>query len=149
MIHRLALLLGGAGAAGVLALAFAMGGTTSPLAKTADAFVPVANDLSTQQPADTTGSPGVGNTDTAKKDVHTVYVLPTPHPPKVHHGGATANSPQPTNKPRHPRADNGASQGGNEPTDDQTGGTGSSDETGGGGHPNGGSSGDGADQGGD
>ena len=147
MIHRLALLLGGAGAAGVLAIAFAMGGTASPLAKAADAFVPAANDLPTPQSdlptpqsADTTGGLGTGTADKPKKDVQTVYVLPTPHPPTVHRGGGTANDPQPTDKPRHPRDDNGGGQAGNEPPDDQAGG---------GDHHDGGSNGDGAEPGDD
>ena len=135
MIHRLALLLGGAGAAGVLALAFAMGGSGSPPAQAADAFVPVGNDLPTPQSdlptpqsADTTGGLGAGTTDEPKKDVQTVYVLPTPHAPTVHRGGGTANDPQPTDKPHHPRDNNGGGQAGNEPPDDQTGDNSGSDD---------------------
>ena len=138
MIHRLALLLGGAAALGVLAFALTMGSSGAPLPNpanaAADALVPVANDLSAPQ---ATGSP-----DKPKKDVQTIYVRPT-HTPAVHHGGGTASAPQPTDKPRHPRTDNGGSQGDNGGS--QTGGSQAGDD----GHHSGGSNGDGAESGDD
>lgn len=88
MIHRLALLMGGTGAAGVLALALALGGFGAPLSNTADGFVPVANDAlgggqlaadaPTDQPTMTTSLGGGGPHETPKKVIDTVYVLPPP-----------------------------------------------------------------------
>lgn len=126
MIHRLALLMGGTGAAGVLALALAMGGFGAPLPNTADAFVPVANNAlaggqlpvpaPTDQPTAATSLGGGGPQETPRKVVDTVYVAPAP---AVHSGRPATDANQSAD---HPRDDNnGDNNGGNQAGDDQNG----------------------------
>lgn len=123
MIHRLALLMGGAGAAGVLALALSLNGSASP---TTDAFVPVANDVTaTDQLAQAATDPQAQVTDpstdqtapSVKKQVDTIYVLPAPKPRRNN---------QPSDTPRPPRNDGGGTVAGDDgqgnSADDQAGG---------------------------
>ncbi len=131
MIHRLALLMGGTGAAGVLALALALGGFGAPLPNTPDAFAPVANDAlgggqlaadaPTDQPTMTTSLGGGGPQETPKKVIDTVYVLPAPA--VVHSGKPATDANKPADTPREPRDDNngGNNNGGNQAGDDQNG----------------------------
>jgi hypothetical protein len=118
--------MGGTGAAGVLAVALAIGGFGTSLSSNADAFVPVANDAlagglradaPTDQPTMTTSLGGGAPQDGTKKVIDTVYVLPAPGP--VVHGGQPANDAnQPADEPRDPGDDN---NGGNQAGDDQAG----------------------------
>ena len=124
MIHRFALLLGGTGAAGVLALALALGGFGAPLSNSPDAFVPMANDalgggvlpadVPTDQPTMNTSRAGGAPQDGPRKVIDTVYVLPAP---AGDHAGKPANdADQPADPPREPSDDN---NGGNQAGDDQ------------------------------
>lgn len=122
MIRRLALVLGGAGAAGVFALAVSLGGanTTPP---TSDALVPVANNMSAADqsgvvPAATDQPIAV----TPKKIVDKVYVQPSGHKPAVHQptvhqptthsGGGAANNPPSSNGGNHAGDDQPSHHGG-------------------------------------
>lgn len=129
MIHRLALLMGGTGAAGVLAVALALGGFGSPLSNSPDAFLPVSNSAlaggqraaqaPTDQPTMTTSLGGGAPQDAPKKVIDTVYVMPAP---AVVHSGKPA-SHQPADKPRNAGdgTNAGDDNGGNQAGDDQTG----------------------------
>jgi hypothetical protein len=97
--------MGGTGAAGVIALALALGGFGAPLPSTPDAFVPVANDglaggqvteaAPTDQPAATTTDLGGGSPqETTHKVIDTVYVLPPPATPTVHTGKPAGDNGQ-------------------------------------------------------
>jgi hypothetical protein len=121
VIHRLALLMGGAGAAGVLALALSLGGSAPP---TTDAFVPVANDvtsgdqLALAPPADTPAQeadPGADQTaPSVKKQVDTIYVLPAPKPDVTHTNKPSGGKDsQPSDTPRPARNDGGGNGGDN------------------------------------
>ncbi|MEO8625267.1 MAG: hypothetical protein ABI452_01070 [Candidatus Limnocylindrales bacterium] len=80
MVHRLAILLGGVGAAGVLALAMNLGGLFSA--------APTAADTSAATPA--SDQAVAAAPDATKTVIDKVYVEPTPQPAVVH-----------VNKPRH------------------------------------------------
>jgi hypothetical protein len=134
VIHRLALLMGGTGAAGVLAVAVALGGFGSPLSNSPDAFVPVSNDAlaggqraaegPTDQPTMTT-SLGGGSPEAPKKVIDTVYVLPVPAPAVDRSGKPADDANQPGDKPRDPADDN---NGGNNAGDDNGGNQAGEDE---------------------
>ena len=74
MVHRLALFLGGVGAAAVLALAMGMGGLLSA--------APIAAD--TGSVTNGANQPVAAAPDTVKTIVDKVYVEPTPDPAVVH-----------------------------------------------------------------
>ncbi|MDL2335403.1 MAG: hypothetical protein QFC55_05180 [Chloroflexota bacterium] len=127
MIHRLALFVGGAGAAGVLALALTLNGSAPPTST--DAFVPVANDVTagdqlalappTVPPVQVT-DPGADQTaPSVKKQVDTIYVLSAPH-----------KGDQPSDTPRPPRSDGGGNVAGDDGQGDESGDS-SDDQTGG------------------
>ncbi|MEO8625265.1 MAG: hypothetical protein ABI452_01060 [Candidatus Limnocylindrales bacterium] len=161
MVHRLALLMGGAGAAGVLALALTLNGSAPPT--TPDAFVPVANDVMgadqlaqvapTDPPALAT-DPGADQAAQPIKKVDTVYVLPAPEPVVVHSGKPSGgNDNQPSDTPRPARndgdgnaGDDGQGDEADDSSDDQAGGD---DEHDGGDHSDDGGSDDGGHEPGD
>lgn len=108
MIHRLALLMGGAGAAGVLAVALTLNGSAPP--SDPGAFVPVANDvmgadqLALALTTDLSGQ--VEDPDqpapATDKQVDTIYVLPPTKDGTVHTNkptGARDNQPSDTPQP--------------------------------------------------
>lgn len=117
MIHRLALLMGGAGAAGVLALALGLNGSASPT----NAFVPVANDVTAADqlalaPPTDLPAPSV------KKQVDTIYVLPAPKPVVLHtNKPAGGKDNQPSDTPRPARNDGGGNVAGDDGQDDEAG----------------------------
>ncbi|MEP7377949.1 MAG: hypothetical protein ABI725_00140 [Chloroflexota bacterium] len=80
MVHRLAIFLGGVGAAAVLALAMNLGGlfSAAPTAAHTSAATPASDQTAAAAP------------DTTKTVIDKVYVEPTPQPAVVH-----------VNKPRH------------------------------------------------
>lgn len=145
MIHRLALLMGGTGAAGVIAVALTLGGFGAPLPNTADAFVPVANNAlaggqlpaqaPTDQPTAATSLGGGGPQATPRKVVDTVYVAPAP---AGHSRKPATDANQPATHPRDDNNDNnnGGNNGGNQAGDDQNEGPG--DQAGEDDHSNGG-----------
>ncbi|MEP7377951.1 MAG: hypothetical protein ABI725_00150 [Chloroflexota bacterium] len=122
MVHRLALLMGGAGAAGVLALALTLNGSAPPT--TPDAFVPVANDvtgadqLAQVAPTDPLALVTDLGTDQAApsvKKVDTIYVLPPSKPVVVRTdkpAGDKGN--QPSDTPRPTRNGGGGNVGGDD-----------------------------------
>ena len=131
MIHRFALLMGGTGAAGVLAVALALGGFGSPLPGGPDAFVPVANDAlaggqraadtATDEPTMTTSVGGGAPQEAPKKIIDTVYVLPAPAPAVDHSGKPANDANQPADPPRQPDDDdNGGNQAGDDEGDDSS-----------------------------
>jgi len=87
MVHRLALFLGGVGAAAVLALAMGMGGWLSA--------APLAADTGSVINGGT--QPVAAAPDTTKTIIDKVYVEPTPDPVVVH-----VNKPPRTNPPVAP-----------------------------------------------
>jgi hypothetical protein len=120
--------MGGASAAGVLALALAL---NSAPPTTTDAFVPVANDVSTGDQLAPTGQPPApaddGGGSATKKVVETIYVLPAPKPAVVHTGKPAGNGDAP-NATQRPSRDNGGrdnagdeNEGQGETSDDQAG----------------------------
>lgn len=99
MIHRLALVMGGTGAAGIMAVALALGGFGNQLSAAPDEFVPTAAQQAlgggqVSQPGAPTSAPNLGG-GTTRKVVDTVYVLPTPDAPAADPG----NKPRKDNRP--------------------------------------------------
>ena len=98
MVHRLAIFLGGLGAAAVLALAMNLGGLSS-------AAPPAADTSPATVGAD---QPVAAAPDTTKTVIDKVYVEPTPQPAVVHVNKPprnTAPAPAPTaSQPRGERA---------------------------------------------
>ena len=133
MIHRIALLVGGAGAAGVLALALSLNGSPPT---TTDALVPVANNASADQLAQVAtdpqaqANPGTDqNTRPVTQQIDTIYVLPAPKPDVIHTNKPAGGNDNPADTPR-PRGNGGDSAAGqdgpgdeaDDSSDDQAGG---------------------------
>lgn len=112
MIHRLALVIGGTGAAGVLAFALALGGLGNQPANAPDEFVPTAANEAlgggqVSQPDALSLAPDLGGgaqNNTVRKVVDTVYVLPTPDAPAVNTGNKPRNNPPATDDGNNPSA---------------------------------------------
>ena len=108
MIHRLALIIGGSGAAGLLAVALALGGWAPAQPAAADEQPPSGQQVGVNggQLADTNSAevarpPDLGGGEpTAAVHVETVYVLPRPDREVVHVDGPPRNGDEP------PAADN-------------------------------------------
>lgn len=97
MVHKLALLIGGVGATGVLAVALGFGGFIYAAPVAADVVAP---DVASAQALDTTAQAPATEAPAAeiRTVVDTVYVAPTPRPAAVHvtrPGPNHANQPAP------------------------------------------------------
>ena len=94
MVHKLALLIGGAASIGVLALAIGAAGT-SPTAPPAALAANAAAVDGAARAADTQAAPDPTAPTTVKTVVDKVYIAPTPRPKVVRH----PNTPRANTKP--------------------------------------------------